>query len=196
MAHVHLEGHGWHTSFAYYLEWKEVILMPENSEKTVLTFRVTESGQSAYVLWPWTTPEAFLYQAYKLGAQYELRRPVERQSSRQQWLEFVAETGTHGEGRRNLFFGQLKWGSFVYRRFKTTESHYLTQHALDGLPDTLWHAAYEWKPGIPIGEARIRFRLEPTGHGVFEYSFCEWLQYFVSGRNEHFRNMAITVKKA
>ena len=159
----------------------------------VLKFKVIEKGQWAYVLWPWETPEGFLYEALQWGATYQLRMPVKL--NEKCWLEFVPTEGGHGEYTHNLYFGRLEWGYALYRRFNARGSHYLTQHGLDGIPALMWGQAYEYRSGEPMGNILFQFRIE-TQQGVFEMSFSDWLHYFVSGRNEHISRMGISITKS
>lgn len=163
-----------------------------DEDKEVLQFHIRATRDWAYILWPWDTPEGLIYTAAEWDAFYKLRRP--HNSKRQHWLELLADAGTHGEHERNLFFGHTVWGPAVYRKFNIRRNHYLTQHGLDGLPQSLWRAAYEYDPGEPQGRVQIRFRFE-LDSGAFNFSFYDWVQYFVSGRNEHVKNMGIQVTK-
>ena len=157
-----------------------------------LTFRVEEKGQWAYILWPWTSVEGFLYDALEWGAKYKLRSPAK--ISRHCWIEFVPSQGAHGEYRTGLYFGSTFWGPHMFRQFNVRSSYYLTQHGLDGLPGQLWGAACEYSPGEPVGQVRIAFRVS-TKKGAFEMTFYDWLDYFVSGRNGHISDMGITITK-
>lgn len=161
--------------------------------KMVLQFKVVDRGKWAYILWPWTTPEEFVYMAAQLGTFYKLHMPTKL--SQACWLEFEAQEGTHGEYQRNLFFGHTQWGAHIYRKFDARGSHYLTQHGLDGIPQAIWDAAYEYRPGKPMGDVQIKFRVAPRDGGLFELTFYEWIEHFQSGRNCHIREMAITVKR-
>lgn len=160
-------------------------------------FRVVERGQYAYVLWPWETPESFLYEALKWEAMYKLRQPIEKSRRRgwiTSWIEFVPTSGTQGEYQQGLLFGLTDWGHCLYRRFNARSSHYLTQHGLDGLPRKLWLAAYENEPGAPLGDVKVSFRVEST-KGAFDLTFYDWMAYFVSGKSGHISNLGITITK-
>ena len=160
----------------------------------ILKFRVVEKGQYAYILWPWETPEDFLYEAEQWNATYQIRMPIKVNTIT--WIEFVPVVGNHGEYYQDLFFGRLEWGYALYRRFHAQGSHYLTQHGLDGIPKKMWEAAYEYRPGEPIGQVRFDFRVETKSRGTFALTFYDWVHYFTSGRNEHISRMAITIKKS
>lgn len=160
----------------------------------ILNFRVVEKGQWAYVLWPWSTPEDFLYEAFQWGATYKIRMPLKLNSIT--WLELVPVDGVHGEYSQELVFGRLKWGYALYRQFHSRGSHYLTQHGLDGIPGKMWEAAYEYRPGEPMGNVMFRFRVETKGQGAFDLTHYDWVEHFCSGRNEHISRMGITVTKS
>lgn len=166
--------------------------MHEQQTKKPLTFKVIERGTWAYILWPWTSPEAFLYDALAWGAKYKLRSPAKL--SRYCWIEFVQAEGSHGEYRTGLYFGSTYWGPHMFRQFNVRSSHDLTQHGLDGLPKELWEAAYEYNPGQPMGQVQVAFTVE-TKKGYFGMTFFDWLQYFVSGKNGHISKMGITKTK-
>lgn len=162
----------------------------------ILNFRIVEKGQWCYILWPWETPAEFIYEAFRYGCTYKLRPGVTRKAA--EWMEIVAAGGEiHGEYSSGLHYGLLRdHGWQLYRRFNARGSHYLTQHGLDGIPGPLWNMAYEIDPGRPMGTVQFSFRIETAKQGAFDLTFCEWLRYFVSGRNEHIAQMAIThVKK-
>lgn len=158
----------------------------------ILNFKVIEKGQHCYVIWPWKTPEAFLYEAFGYGCTYKLRPGIVRAGPT--WLEIATDEGPiHGEYTQNLFYGTLTTvGWALYRQFHARGSHYLTQHGLDGVPKPLWEAAYEYNPGVPMGKVQFCFQVETARQGAFEMTFHDWLQYFVSGRNEHIAQMAVT----
>lgn len=162
----------------------------------ILQFRVVEKGQYCYLIWPWGTPEAFLYEAFGYGCTYKLRAGISRKEAT--WMELVADEGDiHGEYRAGLCYGLLTFEGWVlYRRFNARGAHYLTQHGLDSIPRALWDAAYEIDPGVPMGKVQFHFRVATASKGAFDMSFYDWLQYFVSGRNEHISQMAITVTKS
>jgi len=161
----------------------------------ILQFRVVEKGQYCYIIWPWKTPEAFLYEAYGYGCTYKLRAGLSRKVAT--WIEIVQGDGDiHGEYANNLYYGLLHKGWVLYRRFNARGSHYLVQHGLDSIPRALWSVAYEVDPGVPMGKVQFQFRVETAKRGAFDLSFCDWLRYFVSGRNEHIAQMAITVTKS
>lgn len=167
----------------------------------ILNFRVVEKGQYCYIIWPWETPEAFLYEAFGYGCTYKLRAGVSRKSGRVDhatWLEIVqAEGDICGEYPRDLYYGRVSdQGWVLYRRFNARSAHYLTQHGLDGIPRALWSVAYEVDPGVPIGKVQFAFRIKTAKQGAFDMTFYDWLRYYVSGRNEHISRMAITVKKS
>jgi len=160
----------------------------------ILNFRVVETGQFAYILWPWETPEDFLYEAFQWGATYKIRMPIPK-PTQQSWIEIVPVDGVHGEYTQGLFFGLLDWGYALYRRFNARGSHYLTQHGLDGIPKKIWDAAYEYWPRRPTGVWQFQFRVETKGQGAFDLTHYDWIQHFVSGRNEHISRMGISIKK-
>jgi len=162
----------------------------------ILNFRVVEKGQYCFIIWPWETPEAFLYEAYGYGCTYKLRAGLDRKEAT--WLEIVADGGDiYGEYSHNLYYGVTPIAGWaLYRRFNARGSHYLTQHGLDGVPRPLWSVAYEVDPGVPMGKVQFAFRIETAKKGTFDMTLCDWLRYFVSGRNEHIAQMAITVTKS
>lgn len=160
----------------------------------ILKFRVVEKGRWAYVLWPWKTPEDFLYEAFQCGATYKIRMPTKL--NQQSWIEIVPVDGVHGEYTQGLVFGRLKWDYALYRRFDARGSHYLTQHGLDGIPKKLWEAAYEYGPGEPAGDVLFKFRVETKISGAFDLTHYDWVQHFCSGRNEHISRMGISIKKS
>ena len=162
----------------------------------ILSFRVIEKGQHAFVVWPWPTPEAFLYEAQEWGCTYQLRVPYSLNTK--QWIELVPWEGSfHGEYHKNLFFGQYspteEWG--LYRVDNARSSHYITQHGLDGIPRGLWELAYEYQPGRPQGQVSFQFRIETAKRGAFNMTFWDWQKHFVSGRNVHISEMAIAMVK-
>lgn len=160
----------------------------------ILTFRVVEEGQYCFIIWPWETPEAFLYEAHGYGCTYKLRAGITRKVAT--WIEIVQNEGDiHGEYTLNLYYGRVSnQGWVLYRQFHARGAHYLTQHGLDSIPRALWDAAYEVDPGRPMGKVQFQFRVETAGKGVFDLTFYDWLQYFVSGRNEHISKMAFVKK--
>lgn len=162
----------------------------------ILNFRVVEKGQYCRIIWPWETPEAFLYEAYNHGCSYKLRRGISRKDAT--WMEIVPVEGyIHGEYTQNLYYGLVPdRGWALYRQFNVHRSHYLTQHGLDGMPKALWDAAYEYGPGDSASKIQFAFRIETASRGAFSMTFYDWLQYFVSGRNEHISKMAISVTKS
>lgn len=160
----------------------------------ILNFRVAEKGRYAYVLWPWETPEDFLYEAFQWGATYKIRMPLKM--NQRSWIEILPAAGAHGEYFHGLYFGRLAWGHALYRRFNARGSHYLTQHGLDGIPQKMWEAAYEYRPGQPAGDVLFKFRVETKGQRAFDLTYHDWIQHFVSGRNEHISRMGISIKKS
>jgi hypothetical protein len=161
----------------------------------ILDFRVVEKGQYCCIIWPWETPEAFLYEAFVYGCTYKIRQGVHRKAA--DWIEIVSAAGDiHGEYSTGLHYGLLRdHGWRLYRRFNAQGSHYLAQHGLDGIPRVLWDAAYEVDPGVPMGKVQFQFRIA-TKRGAFDLTFYDWLRYFVSGRNGHISEMGITVTKS
>ena len=160
--------------------------MNEKEIQQVLTFRVIEKGQLAFILWPWTSPTEFLYDALEWGSKYHLRSPAK--ISRHRWIEFVSVAeSAHGEYRDGLYFGYTHWGSHMFRQFNIRSSHYLAQHGLDGLPQALWSAA--------MGQVKITFSVE-TKKGSFGMSFFDWLQYLATGQDGHLSQMGISITKS
>jgi len=167
----------------------------------ILSFVVVEKGQWCQVIWPWETPEAFLYEAYGYGCTYRLSPGMGRSATQipeARWIEIRPEDGpVHGEYNQNLYYGRLAGqGWALYRQFNVRGSHYLTQHGLDGIPRALLDAAYEYDPGQPVGKVQFAFRIETARQGAFAMTFYDWLRYFVSGQNGHISSMAITVTKS
>ena len=158
----------------------------------ILRFKIAEKGKWAYILWPWTTPEAFLYEALHHGAQYKLRRPL--MINRLTGIEFTFAGGTHGDCDSGVFFGVTPWGPHIWRRFSANASHSMTQHGLDGIPNKLIEEAREYEPGEPVGQVEFQFHVSTAGQGKFEMTFYDWDAYFISGRNGHISQMAISYK--
>lgn len=160
----------------------------------ILQFTVRERGKWAYILWPWETPESFLYEAFQHGARYKLRRPVI--VNQLTWVEFVPTEGAYGEYSNGLFFGKTPWwyGYRLWRRFSARGAHYLAQHGLDGIPAKLHAAAREYNPGEPMGPVKFQFRIATAKRGSFDMTFYDWLHYLASGRNGHISEMAISYK--
>lgn len=168
--------------------------MPEKEIK-VLKFTVIEVGQWAYLLWPWGSPSGFIYAALTWGAEYNMVRPMAM--TKQRWIEFrPANEKCAGECDRGLYFGMLRSGAWhLYRRFNARQSHSLTQHGLDMLPQRLVEAATECGPGLmvrPNFRVQFAFRIETRAKGAFDMTFHDWTSYFVSGRNGHISDMAIS----
>lgn len=160
--------------------------MPEEVERKTLLFRVIEREQWAYILWPWDTPESFLYEMLNWGATYQTRAPIQLKLAT--WIELRSDQGTHGE-YEHLMFGLTRWGYAPYRRFNARHSHAITHHALDCIAKAMWNEAYEVDPGMPTGDIRFQFRVN-TARKVFTVSFCDWLEYFASGQNGHISTLA------